>query len=417
MSENLELSQAVQQEAGFETREKQIEKLYAIFGLTKEDEQKQLKIIKAREEGYTIEQGYRRSFENMRYSLGEFVQLFEANGQSLEQITQLLKQEAEKIKENITLGFCCDMERCFQILEQGQISNAFNIKKEAMGPGLDKKIVNGYLERRAETERELGWDYGTVASLAIDDQTDEMKNGTSKQWGYIRFVCDFAKLKDKATFTLGDSMSSSLGSGIVKYGNIEDRQICDQHILLAKTMFNILRQPESPRNTKTNTCGYIEAQVSLDRLQTKDSAKEIAIDLKSLFEQYIYVQNGKRFSDYLFEQEYGVKPDDIICLKKDWRNPIYILKKDADNPAAPHLNRNTNFFEQTTERLKDLYVTLWQKYAQEEIDKIMANLKKYSIPFRFISSEEENLKEALSITIDRFIKYKYFYGHFYKEFS
>ena len=213
--------------------------------------------------------GRERTFHAIRSSVAAFLNDHRLSAAERPAAVRRLRDRAKELRGALVLGYYESLEDLPGILATGGIKNIFELNEAEQDQ--KKKSWRSLAEiklDRSRIEQALGWMPGEpVYHFVVESPADEGENYARDNYGPVRFTFDLEALKDRATFTEGDSLNpTGLPSSIRnklrssdKTEGVVARQISAEHVPLAKALFEQATKPEDTAHART--LRYIEAQV------------------------------------------------------------------------------------------------------------------------------------------------------------
>jgi hypothetical protein len=269
-------------------RRKQVVQVFSEIGIDQESEKAFLEST-VPVENNAVNLGRQRSFPNIRNSVRLLLERRDQETQ-LETKIKALRETIGSIKKSLFISCNRRMPSAVNTLQVGEFKTIRDFDAETQRKkAKDPKSPGGYLSLRSQTEQELGWQESeNIFSLAVDDPSDGTNhNGSAWQYGSVRFVFDQEAFRDNMIFTESDAMNPdglpyalrNQKAGEDKRRNPSKRQICFEHLPIAKAIFNLSKTTNEFKEDSEDVY-YIEAQTNIDPFSVikAGNAKEVVLD-------------------------------------------------------------------------------------------------------------------------------------------
>jgi len=227
-----------------------------------------------------------RSADNLKKGLGNYLRNVKTQNQKdLEETEALIVERSEAVeKDGLMLSYYESIEDIEALLSSERLLTIFELSEEEQGQKRKSlRPLAEIKEDRRNIEQALGWEEeSTVYHLVLERGSDRPQTN----YGPVRLVFDFERLKNRATFTLGDSLNHRgvpdsimcvTPSTVVE--SALDRQVTLPHLPLAKALFELA----SERDETYSPVRYVEAQVGgISGQEIMETLKEIKINQEEI---------------------------------------------------------------------------------------------------------------------------------------
>ncbi|MFH1089407.1 MAG: hypothetical protein V1716_03220 [Candidatus Uhrbacteria bacterium] len=218
---------------------------------------------------------------NIKRGLGSYLRDQDKEGAHWEEIgTKIFERRRAVEKDGLFLAYYESVEDVEALLSSGRLLSIFELPEGDQGQERKSWRTLSEVKRdRQQIEQALGWAAGSpVYHLVLERDADLPQTN----YGPVRLIFDFEKLKGYATFTLGDSLNDggvpdSLRDAYVreKADSALRRQVDLIHLSLAKALFELA----SEQTMDSSPIRYLEAQVGgLSGQEIFGALKEIRIN-------------------------------------------------------------------------------------------------------------------------------------------
>lgn len=227
-----------------------------------------------------------RSADNLKKGLGNYLRNVKTQDQKdWEETEALIIERTEAIeKDNLMLSYYESVDDIEALLSSGKLLTIFELSEEEQGQKRKSlRSLSEIKEDRRNIEQALGWEEeSTVYHLVLERESDRPQTN----YGPVRLIFDFERLKNKATFTLGDSLnhrgvpdSIMCVTPSTVAESALDRQVTLPHLPLAKALFELA----SERDETYSPVRYVEAQVGgISGQEIMATLKEIRINREEI---------------------------------------------------------------------------------------------------------------------------------------